>query len=154
MTSSSNHREKLLWSCSSASVLLLFLRHRISGFRCSLTSGHVWSVLIKSNMQGLWPLNVNQIKCLGNKWEILEGWVHVGRYGSRGAYWAPSFFASSDFIDLNLMKSSVLITERHGEDGRVKQANNSYRWRWNRGRTKTVLGQWNHDHLHDPGRQS
>lgn len=51
----------------------------------------------------------------------------MGRYGSRGAYWAPSFFASSDFIDLNLMKSSVLITERHGEDGGVKQAHNSYR---------------------------
>lgn len=43
----------------------------------------------------------------------------MGRSGSHGARWAPSFFASSDFIDLNLMKKSVLIMERHTEEGGV-----------------------------------
>lgn len=35
-----------------------------------------------------------------------------------GAPWAPSFFASSDYIDPNLMENSVLATERkRGEGG-------------------------------------
>ncbi len=29
----------------------------------------------------------------------------------------PPFFASSDFIDLNLMKNSVLVTDRSREEG-------------------------------------
>lgn len=40
----------------------------------------------------------------------------MGKCASRGALWAPSFFASSDFIDPNQMKSSVLITDRPGEE--------------------------------------
>lgn len=40
----------------------------------------------------------------------------MGKSGSREALWAPSFFASSDFIDRNQMKISVLITET-GEEG-------------------------------------
>lgn len=39
--------------------------------------------------------------------KIWKSWSAVG----------PSFFASSDFIDLNLMKNSVLITERQWGGG-------------------------------------
>lgn len=91
----------------------LFLKQSrcISWFCWSLTSVHVWSVLIKSNKHRPWPLNECQIKRRGNRWEIWEGWLHVGRSGSCGVPWAPSRFASSAFIDLNLMKNCVLVTE-------------------------------------------
>lgn len=67
----------------------------------------------------------------------LNVWGIDGRFGRDEFMWEdlevvelcgpPPFFASSDFIDLNLMKNSVLVTERHSEDGGAKQADNSHR---------------------------
>lgn len=74
VTSPSDHYEKLLWNgnagtgqriCSLAPPF--FQRHsqHISGLGWSLTSVHVWSVLIKSNKHKLWALNEWQINACG-----------------------------------------------------------------------------------------
>lgn len=103
--SSSNHYETLRWTWSSASVLSLFPRHCISAFHCSLTNIRVQPTLIKSTICWPWPLCGSLSTRPGNKWDIWKGWVHVERWGSGAALWAPSFsFASSDLINLNLKK--------------------------------------------------
>lgn len=113
--SSSNHYETLRWTWSSASVLSLFPRHCISAFHCSLTNIRVQPTLIKSTICWPWPLCGSLSTRPGNKWDIWKGWVHVERWGSGAALWAPSFsFASSDLINLNLKESGVIMTETHG----------------------------------------
>lgn len=127
--SSSNHHERLLCTWSSASVFSLFLKYCISVCHCSLTNVCVQPALIKSNMRRPWPLCGSLSKCPGNKWDVWKGWVHLERWGSGTALWAPSF-SSSDLIDLNLKKSGVIMTETHGREGSAQALTSLWPWRF------------------------